>query len=62
MKQARVAIQVIKAYTIIIEVPDNACQGEAIDAAYDMQTTTIEEQGSLQDAESDYAEFQGWVK
>ncbi len=61
MKQARVRIQVIKVYDITVEVGDGASEGDAVSAAYEMQTTEIQEFDSLQDAETDHAEFQEWV-
>ncbi len=62
MKRARVRLQVIKVYDITVEVEDGASEGDAIAKAYEMQTTEIQERGSLQDAETDHAEFQWWVK
>jgi hypothetical protein len=61
MKRAQITIQVVKLYDITVEVPDGASQADAMDKAYEMQTTAIEAQGTLQDAGSDYAEFHGWV-
>ncbi len=62
MKTGKVRIQVLKVYDVLVDVPDDAGRGEAVCAAYDMQSTEIQESGDLQSVETDNAEFQEWVE
>lgn len=61
MKKAKVLIQVIKVYRVEVEVPDDADVFAAEGAAYDMSSIDIQENGELQDVETDYALFREWI-
>lgn len=67
-RQARVSIEVIKTYAVTVDVwPDDFGSGnpeEAFDAeeeAYDLQSTFIEEQGKLNNVETNYVELDEWL-
>jgi hypothetical protein len=61
MKTARVLIQVIKVFEIEVEVNDDGDWADAEGAAYGRDSIWIQENGILQDVETDFAEFQSWV-
>ena len=60
MKTARLSVELSKIYTITVEVEDDEGVCEALDYAYELQTSEISESGKLSSVDIANIDFDDW--